>query len=61
MGFKDAGANTVEFTILGRRVIQTADPENIKAVLATQFHDYGRIFFFQYSAGLFAKSFRRKG
>ncbi|KAI1178692.1 glycoside hydrolase family 20 protein [Nemania sp. FL0916] len=32
----------VEAKILGRRVIFTADPENIKAILATQFADYGK-------------------
>jgi len=33
---------TVEAAPGGRRVIFTADPENIKAVLATQFSDYGK-------------------
>jgi len=33
---------TVEFWIGGQRMILTADPENIKAVLATQFGDYGK-------------------
>lgn len=33
---------TVEAGDGPRRVILTADPENIKAILATQFHDYGK-------------------
>jgi cytochrome P450 len=33
---------TVEAAPGGRRVIFTADPENIKAILATQFTDYGK-------------------
>ncbi|KAI9053821.1 hypothetical protein LZ554_002769 [Drepanopeziza brunnea f. sp. 'monogermtubi'] len=33
---------TKEAAIVGRRVIFTADPENIKAILATQFTDYGK-------------------
>lgn len=33
---------TVEASIGGERVILTADPENIKAILATQFPDYGK-------------------
>jgi len=33
---------TVEGTPAGRRCIFTADPENIKAILATQFTDYGK-------------------
>ncbi|KAI0433586.1 cytochrome P450 [Xylaria sp. FL1042] len=32
----------VEGRMLGRRVVFTADPENIKAILATQFSDYGK-------------------
>ncbi|GAG55386.1 unnamed protein product [marine sediment metagenome] len=32
---------TIE-TGIGERVIMTADPENIKAILATQFKDYGK-------------------
>ena len=35
------GCYTVESGI-GERVIMTADPENIKAILATQFKDYGK-------------------
>src|ERR1700733_7658152 len=33
---------TVEAAPAGRRCIFTADPENIKAILATQFTDYGK-------------------
>ena len=33
---------TVEIYTFGLRVILTADPENIKALLATQFQDYGK-------------------
>src|SRR5277367_2780086 len=33
---------TVEGTPAGLRCIFTADPENIKAILATQFQDYGK-------------------
>ena len=33
---------TIEINLVGQRVIATADPENIKAILATQFTDYGK-------------------
>ena len=33
---------TVETLIIGERIIFTADEENIKAILATQFQDYGK-------------------
>jgi cytochrome P450 len=33
---------TTEMRIGGQRLILTADPENIKAILATQFNDYGK-------------------
>ncbi|KAK2057795.1 cytochrome P450 [Colletotrichum caudatum] len=33
---------SAEKRLLGRRIIFTADPENIKAILATQFSDYGK-------------------
>lgn len=33
---------TMEAKPVGRRLIFTADPENIKAILATQFTDYGK-------------------
>jgi len=40
--FAEGGSWTVETRIVGRRIIFTADPENIKAILATQFSDYGK-------------------
>lgn len=33
---------SAEVTTGGQRIIFTADPENIKAILATQFNDYGK-------------------
>ncbi|KAF1919381.1 cytochrome P450 52A11 [Ampelomyces quisqualis] len=39
--FAGPGRYTVEAS-LGERMILTADPENIKAILATQFKDYGK-------------------
>lgn len=33
---------TVELSIGGQRMIFTADPDNIRAILATQFGDYGK-------------------
>lgn len=33
---------TVEGNLLTNRIVLTADPENIKALLATQFTDYGK-------------------
>ena len=33
---------TVELGVGGQRMVFTADPENIRAVLATQFDDYGK-------------------
>lgn len=36
------GAYTCELTVMGRRTIFTSDPENIKAILATQFNDFGK-------------------
>lgn len=35
-------SRTVELTLASQRFIFTADPENIKAILATQFQDYGK-------------------
>lgn len=32
----------MELTLASQRFIFTADPENIKAILATQFQDYGK-------------------
>lgn len=37
------GSYTTEIEVLGKRLVMCADPENIKAVLATQFHDYGML------------------
>ena len=34
--------STVEISIGGQRMVFTADPENIRAILATQFGDYGK-------------------
>jgi hypothetical protein len=36
------GRYTIEAGIGGERVVLTADPENIKAILATQFKNYGK-------------------
>ncbi|KUI54094.1 Cytochrome P450 52A13 [Cytospora mali] len=36
------GMFTAELRVINKRTIFTADPENIKAILATQFHDYGK-------------------
>lgn len=33
---------TAEATIAGQRIIITADQENVKAILATQFDDFGK-------------------
>lgn len=35
-------SRTVEMTMARQRLIFTADPENIKAILAAQFEDYGK-------------------
>ncbi|KAI9846851.1 MAG: hypothetical protein M1837_003463, partial [Sclerophora amabilis] len=40
--FALGNSHTVEANGGGRRFIFTDDPENIKAILATQFHDYGK-------------------
>ncbi|RDW85084.1 hypothetical protein BP6252_02674 [Coleophoma cylindrospora] len=40
--FAGSSRYTVEAVPAGQRVIFTADPENIKAILATQFTDYGK-------------------
>ena len=46
-GGKKRGICTVEVRVMGNiRVIFTADPENIKAVLTSQFADYGKGKFF---------------
>ena len=36
------GSYTAEARPMGNRIIFTADPENIKAILATQFGDFGK-------------------
>jgi hypothetical protein len=41
MRFKQYKNYTVETEIVLKRIILTAEPENIKAILATQFLDYG--------------------
>lgn len=38
--FSVVGRDTFTFDILGQRLITTRDPENIKALLATQFNDF---------------------
>lgn len=38
--FHDANANTFEIRLLGFPIIMTQEPENIKALLATQFNDF---------------------
>lgn len=40
--FDNIDRQTGEISVLGQRIISTADPENIKAILATQFSDYGK-------------------
>jgi cytochrome P450 len=40
--FMAVGSWTCETRIANQRVVFTADPENIKAILATQFGDYGK-------------------
>ena len=40
--FEQMHSRTVEVNLGGKRTILTDDPENIKAVLATQFTDYGK-------------------
>jgi hypothetical protein len=39
--FQELGGHTMEFTVLGMRVVMTDEPENVKAILASQFHDFG--------------------
>lgn len=41
--FRQLKTNTVETTLLGERIIFTDDSENIKAILASQFADYGMV------------------
>ncbi|CAK7219973.1 hypothetical protein SCUCBS95973_003998 [Sporothrix curviconia] len=40
--FKSVNSHTAEFRVLTRRIIFTEDHDNIKAILATQFQDYGK-------------------
>lgn len=40
----EAGARTYGFRIMGTTGFFTADPKNIQAVLATQFHDFCKYF-----------------
>lgn len=40
--YDSTGGNTVEVTILGRRIIFTSNLENIKAILTTKFEDFGK-------------------
>ncbi|KAK3328887.1 cytochrome P450 [Apodospora peruviana] len=40
--FSQTNAWTAETRIVGRRIVFTVDPDNIKALLATQFGDYGK-------------------
>ncbi|CAH2353700.1 cytochrome P450 52A12 [[Candida] railenensis] len=39
--FKELNAHTVDFAFAGQKFIQTIEPDNIKAMLATQFNDFG--------------------
>ena len=38
--FDILGTNTAEITILTRTLIATIEPENLKCVLASEFHNY---------------------
>ncbi|RFU72447.1 cytochrome p450 [Trichoderma arundinaceum] len=40
--FGSVNSWTCEMRVLNQRICFTADPENIKAMLATQFHDFGK-------------------
>ena len=40
--FKTIGRQTGEVNLVGRRIVFTSEPENIKAILATQFGEYGK-------------------
>ncbi|PNH42134.1 hypothetical protein VD0004_g5113 [Verticillium dahliae] len=40
--FREIDCYTGETRVLGQRILSTADPENIKALLATQFNDFGK-------------------
>lgn len=39
--FQEVGSHTFEGNMLGNRTLMTIEPENIKAMLATQFSDFG--------------------
>lgn len=41
-GHGGSGSYTSELRAMGRRTVFTADPDNIKAILATQFADFGK-------------------
>ncbi len=40
--FEQLGDWTGEVWVMNKRIVFTADPENIKAILATQFSDFGK-------------------
>ncbi|KAL7807645.1 cytochrome P450 [Trichoderma gracile] len=40
--FFASGIYTCEMRVLNERIVLTVDPDNVKAVLATQFHDFGK-------------------
>lgn len=40
--FGKSGAWTIEASVFGDRLVVTAEPDNIKAILATQFTDFGK-------------------
>lgn len=40
--FRRVPSGTAEVRVFGRRIVFTVDPDNIKAILATQFSDYGK-------------------
>jgi hypothetical protein len=44
MRFTELQNYTMELEMLWKRIIFTSEPENIKAVLATQFNDFGMAF-----------------
>jgi len=43
MRTRENGSETLEMKILWERMVFTSDDENIKAVLATQFQDFGAV------------------
>jgi len=40
--YDSTGGNTVELTVLGKRLIFTSNLENVKAILSTKFDDFGK-------------------